>query len=256
VSFPQAVEAPFRRIINKPTSRSVMSFVLRKNLSQLALMYGTDKQGRHRYAQHYQHHFEPWRRKKLNILEIGIGGYINPNAGGRSLRMWKAYFPNSRIFGIDIYDKTPHDAKRIKTFQGSQTDTSFLKRVVEEIGRVDIIIDDGSHHNEHVITSFKFLFPLLTDKGIYVVEDTQTSYWSTVQDMEYGGSSDLTAPHTSMNYLKSLTDGLNHEEFTSDEYTPTYFDKHITAMHFYHNLVFVYKGFNNEGSNVIAPRHS
>ena len=253
MSFPIAVEAPFRSIVKKPQARSVISFFLRKNLPRLALLHGTDKQGVHRYAQHYQHHFEPFRRKKLNILEIGIGGYNNPKNGGRSLRMWKSYFPNSRIFGIDIFDKTPHDEKRIKTFQGSQTDTSFLKRVVDEIGRVDIIIDDGSHHNDHVITSFKFLFPLLADNGIYVVEDTQTSYWSNVQDIDYGGSSDLTAPHTSMNYLKSLVDGLNHEEFTLADYVPTYFDKHITAMHFYHNLVFIYKGRNNEGSNIIAP---
>lgn len=257
MSFPLAIEAPVRRIINKPQSRSVISFLLRRNLSKLALMYGTDKQGRHQYAQHYQHHFEPLRRKELNILEIGIGGYKNPKSGGRSLRMWKAYFPKSRIFGIDIYDKTPHDENRIKTFQGSQTDTSFLKRIVEEIGRVDIIIDDGSHCNDHVITSFKFLFPLLDDKGIYVVEDIQTSYWpDVVEDMEYGGSSDLTAPHTSMNYFKSLIDGLNYEEFTLDNYVPTYFDKHITAMHFYHNLIFVNKGLNDEGSNIVAKRPS
>ena len=256
MSFPLAVEASFRRIINTRQTRSAVGFLLSRNLSRLARVYGTDKQGVHQYTQHYQHHFEPVRRKKLNILEIGIGGYKNPKRGGESLRMWKAYFPNSRIFGIDIYDKTHHDENRIKTFQGSQTDTSFLKRVVEEIGRVDIIIDDGSHQNEHVIKSFKFLFPLLADKGIYVVEDTQTSYWSNVQEVDYGGSSDLNAPYTSMNYLKSLIDGLNHEEFTSDEYVPTYFDKHITAMHFYHNLVFIYKGLNDEGSNVIAKRHS
>ena len=251
-----AIEAPFRRFIKKRKTRSLVGFFVRRNLSRLAVVHGTDKQGAHQYTQHYQHHFEPLRRKKLNILEIGIGGYERPKSGGQSLRMWKSYFPKSRIFGIDIFDKTHHDERRIKTFQGSQTDTDFLKRVVDEIGRVDIIIDDGSHLNEHVITSFKFLFPLLADKGIYVVEDTQTSYWTNVQGMDYGGSSDLTAPHTSMNYFKSLVDGLNHEEFTSDDYVPTYFDKHITAMHFYHNLVFIYKGLNNEGSNIIAKRHS
>jgi hypothetical protein len=256
VSFPQVVEAPFRRILNQRQQRSVMRFLFRNNLSELALVYGTDKQVRHRYAQHYQRHFEPLRRRELNILEIGIGGYKNPKAGGQSLRMWKAYFPKARIFGIDIYDKTAHDEERIKTFQGSQTDTGFLKRVVEEIGRVDIIIDDGSHYNEHVIKSFKFLFPLLADKGIYVVEDTQTSYWSNVLGVQWGGSSDLTAPHTSMNCFKSLIDGLNHEEFTPADYVPTYFDKHITAMHFYHNLVFIHKGLNDEGSNIIPKRRS
>ncbi len=166
------------------------------------------------------------------------------------------YFPNSRIFGIDIHDKTYHDEERIKTFQGSQTDANFLKRIVEEIGRVDIIIDDGSHYNDHIITSFKTLFPLLAHKGIYVVEDTQTSYWPSDADQQWGGSSDLTAPYTSMNFFKSLVDGLNYEEFTLDEYIPTYFDKHIIAMHFYHNLIFIYKGLNNEGSNMLGKRRA
>jgi hypothetical protein len=90
-----------------------------------------------------------------------------------------------------------------------------------------------------VITTFKILFPLLSLKGIYVIEDVQTSYWSEFDGINWGGSSDLTASYTSMNFFKSLIDGLNYEEFTLDEYTPTYFDKHIVAMHFYHNLIFI-----------------
>src|SRR6185503_3954085 len=118
------------------------------------------------------------------------------------------------------------------TFRGSQTDADFLRKVVREIEAIDIIIDDGSHYNEHVITTFKLLFPLLNISGIYVVEDTQTSYWP---GDEWGGSSNLAAPHTSMSFFKSLIDGLNYEEFTLDDYAPTYLDKHIVGMHFYHN---------------------
>jgi hypothetical protein len=256
VIFQDKVKALLRSVVSKRQWRLMKSFLCpmkiffyRNNLSKLALVYGSDKQGSHCYTQHYQCHFEALRREELNILEIGIGGYKDPKAGGASLRMWKAYFPKSRVLGIDIYDKTYHDEERIKTFQGSQTDPDFLKRVVEEIGPVDIIIDDGSHYNDHVITSFKILFPLLAPKGIYVVEDTQTSYWSSLAGVEWGGSSDLTAPYTSMTFFKSLIDGMNYEEFTLDGYTPSYFDKHIIAMHFYHNLIFIYKGLNNEGSN-------
>jgi hypothetical protein len=231
---------------------TVYGFRYRKNLPALAVLFGTDKQGSHNYAQRYQHHFSPLRRKELNILEIGIGGYENPKVGGHSLRMWKAYFRKSHIYGIDIYDKTPHDEKRVKTFQGSQVDAEFLKKVIDEIGRVDIIVDDGSHFNDHVITTFKILFPLLSPEGIYVIEDTQTSYWAEVNGVEWGGSSDLTAPHTSMNFFKALIDGLNYEEFTMEGYSPTYFDRHIVSMHFYHNLIFIYKGLNAEGSNRLA----
>jgi len=164
--------------------------------------------------------------------------------------MWKAFFPKSQIFGIDIYDKSHQDENRIKTFKGSQADTEFLKRVVEEIGHIDIVIDDGSHYNEHVITSFNFLFPLLSINGIYAVEDTQTSYKTFVHGQQWDGSTDLAAPQTSMNFFRSLVHGLNYEEFTVAGYTPSYFDKHIVALHFYHNLVFISKGLNNEGSNM------
>jgi demethylmacrocin O-methyltransferase len=57
-----------------------------------------------------------------------------------------------------------------------------------------------------------------------------------------------------VNFLKSLIDGLNHEEFTLEGYKPSYFDRRIVAMHFYHNLAFIQKGRNDEGSNVLGKR--
>lgn len=216
------------------------------NLKALASIYNSDKWGVHWYAQHYEKHFRHLRYKKLNILEIGVGGYDNPKDGGCSLRMWRTYFPYSRIFGIDIYDKSPHDERRIKTFQGSQVDDEFLENVLEEIGSVDIIIDDGSHLNEHIIHSFKYLFPRLSDNGIYVVEDVQTSYWPS-----FGGSSeDLNSSTSAMGFFKQLIDGLNYVEYKLKDYQPTYYDQHITEMHFYHNMVFIQKGFNDEKSNI------
>jgi demethylmacrocin O-methyltransferase len=239
-----------KRCFSGKQKNLIKSFLYRNNLSRLAVAMGTDKYGEHFYTPHYHNHFNTIRKKKLTILEIGIGGYDNPREGGGSLRMWKAYFPKSKIYGIDIFDKSFHNEKRIKTFKGSQIDEVFLNKVIDEIGNPDIIIDDGSHYNEHIITTFKILFPLLKDKGIYVVEDTQTSYWPEYANEKWGGSEDLQAGFTSMNFLKSLTDGLNYEEFLVKNYAPSYYDKHIVSLHFYHNLVFVYKGKNNEGSNM------
>jgi len=156
--------------------------------------------------------------------------------------MWKNYFPNARIYGVDIFDKSPHDDDRIRTFVGDQSDETFLRKLVSEIGPPDIVIDDGSHISEHVIKSFEVLFPLMADDGIYVVEDLSTSYWP-----NFGGSSeDLTSAPTSMCMLKRLVDGLNHKEFMLPNYQQSYFDEHIVAMHFYHNLAFCYKGQNLE----------
>jgi len=221
----------------------VYRMLIGRNLRALATVYYTDKWNDHWYAQHYERHFAPLQKKPLTILEIGVGGEDDPEGGGGSLRMWRTYFPKGRIYGIDIFDKSLHNERRIKTFHGSQVDEEFFDKVVAEIGRPDIVIDDGSHRNEHVIKTFHKLFPLLSDTGIYVVEDTQTSYWP---GWLGGSSEDLNSQKTSMGFLKSLVDGLNYEEFARHGYTPSYFDKHIVAMHFYHNLVFVYKGMNEE----------
>jgi hypothetical protein len=216
------------------------------NLNVLATIYNSDKWNTHWYTQHYQTHFAPLRRRRLNLLEIGIGGYDDPRQGGASLRMWRTYFPKARIFGIDIEDKRLHDERRIKTFRGSQADPEFLERVLDEIGQVDIIIDDGSHRNEHVLRSFELLFPRLAPDGIYAIEDTQTSYWP-----NWGGSSeDLNRKDTSMGMAKSLVDCLNHMELRIPGYVPTYLDQHVVGLHFYHNLVFVQKGRNTERTNI------
>jgi hypothetical protein len=51
-----------------------------------------------------------------------------------------------------------------------------------------------------------------------------------------------------MSFFKSLADGLNHVEFKLPGYEPSYFDRHVIALRFYHNLVFVQKGLNDEPS--------
>lgn len=217
------------------------------NLTKLARLYKTDKTDGHWYTQHYMNHLRKFKNKRINLLEIGVGGYENPKVGGSSLRMWKKYFPFGKIYAIDIYDKSALQEKRIKIYQGSQVDEEFLKKITSEIGLFDIIIDDGSHLNEHIIESFKLLFPKLKDGGVYAIEDLQTSYWE-----DYGGDSkNLNNSKTAMNFLKSLTDCLNHQEIPDENYQESYFDKKIVSIHFYHNLVFIHKGDNNEPSNFV-----
>jgi hypothetical protein len=212
------------------------------------LIYNCDKWGDHWYAEHYMRHFRHLRKKKITLLEIGIGGYDDPCRGGNSLRMWKQFFSRAQIAGVDIHDKRQHESGRIRTFKGDQTDAAFLERVIGKIGRPDIVIDDGSHISNHVIRSFEILFPLLTDNGIYVVEDTQTSYWP-----DHGGSTDTGASDTTMSFFVQRVHGLNYREFLLTDYDPSYFDKHIVSIHFYHNLIFIHKGHNQEQSTRNLP---
>ncbi len=225
------------------TARALLGWWWRNDLNRLALLFHTDKWGAHWYTQHYQRYFQPLKGKGLNLLEIGVGGYENSNQGGESLRMWKAYFRNSRIVGIDLYDKTHLCEHRIDIRQCDQTDSESLHRLSSEYGGFDIVIDDGSHLNEHVIKTFRVLFPLLRPNGIYVIEDTQTAYWPTC-----GGG--RTNPQNSMEFFKDLADGLNYVEYPVEEYKPDYFDQHIVEIAFFHNLIFIRKGSNDEKPNV------
>ena len=224
-------------------AKSVLRWWYRNDLNRLALLFRTDKWGSHWYTQHYRRYFHPLRHKCLNILEIGVGGYENSDAGGESLRMWKAYFRKSQIVGIDISDKTHFSEHRIDIRQCDQTDSEALTHLSAEYGGFDIIVDDGSHLNQHVIKTFKVLFPLLRRNGVYVVEDTQTAYWPT-----WGGGIDN--PDSSMAFFMKLAHGLNHAEYPIEGYEPTYFDKNIVEIAFLHNLIFIRKGNNNEKTNI------
>ena len=215
---------------------------LRNDLNKLASAFNTDKWGSHWYTPHYQRYFQPVKNKRLNVLEVGIGGYDGLVEGGQSLRMWKAYFRKSQIVGIDIEDMTRWREERIDIRQCDQTDSDALTRLSNDYGGFDVIIDDGSHMSEDVIKTFTILFPLMRPNGIYAVEDTQTAYWPT-----YGGG--MGKPYTSMEFFKSLADGLNHAEYPIENYEPNYFDKNIAEIAFFHNLVLICKGQNDHKTN-------
>lgn len=244
----------YHKIFSENTRKNIRYWLNKgKSLDFLASFYDTDKFGHHFYTQHYQRHFAHLRNEKINLLEIGIGGWSkdlgwsDSHKGGNSLRMWKAFFPKGNIFGIDIHDKSPLEESRIKTFQGSQVDEGFLKSVIDSIGSPNIIIDDGSHFTFHQIETFKILFPLLTSPGIYVIEDLFSSYWESTDNYDWRGSSNLSAPFTTINYLKSLIDGLNYAERGIE---PKGFDTEIFGLHFYHNLCFIEKNANSEPSSL------
>jgi hypothetical protein len=217
-------------------------------LREIARSKGTDKEGAHAYADAYERHLGHLRSLPITLLEIGIGGYANPDKGGASLRMWKEYFPLGRIIGLDIEDKSQFAEDRITILQGDQSDRPMLDRIARDHGPFDVVIDDGSHQNAHVIASFEALFPHLKDDGIYVIEDLQTAYWG-----RYGGSSGADRSGTSMTMLQALADGLNYAELDIPYYEPSYTDLWVRSLTFHHNIAFIQKGPNTDRSNMLPP---
>jgi hypothetical protein len=226
-------------------SLAILGF-LRVPLAVLGALSGTDKALEHRYMEAYRRFFSPYRNKRITLLEIGVGGYDSAS-GGRSLRLWQAYFRRATIIGIDVHDKTSLSRGRVHVYQGSQIDREGLLEIVRRHGAIDLVIDDGSHLNQDQKETFRILFPLMSDRGVYVVEDTQTSYWPA-----YGGGSVGSEGYgkSAICMFKSLIDDLNHAEYLPTARAKAGLLKEmIRGMYFEHNLIFVLKGDNTGCSN-------
>lgn len=220
------------------------------DLGRLSMARGSDKWGGwHFYTPHYERHFARLRDKPVRLLEIGIGGYDDPDLGGASLRMWRDYFRRGLVVGMDIHPKPGVQGPRVRTVQGDQSDPDLIARIGAGAGPFDIVVDDGSHVSSHVITTFGALFPHVRPGGFYVIEDLQTSFWP-----EFGGSTtEFTNPATTVGFLKTLLDGLHHPEIDGAE--PDYAALNVAGLHFYRNLVFIEKGSNTtEGLPVMRTQ--
>lgn len=167
------------------------------NLERIALNYGTDKSSEiHNYCEKYANYLPFERYDEMTIMEIGV-------LDGQSLKTWRDYFYRSDIIGIDINPECKqYENDKIRVEIGSQDDGEFLQSVKDKYGPFDMILDDGSHINNHVIFSFEHLFDSIKSGGIYIVEDCATSYWE-----EWGGG--FRKENTSMEYFKKLTDDIN-----------------------------------------------
>lgn len=125
-------------------------------LQQLSEKYGTDK-STHGYCPFYEQHL-PKNPKKL--LEIGV-------LKGDSIRMWKEWFPETEIHGLDLFEANPvPDIPGAIFHKGNQCDFVMLDRLRNE--KFDIIISDGSHNCRDEWITF---YGLIDTCGLYVLED-------------------------------------------------------------------------------------
>ena len=178
----------------------------------------------------YEKHFAHLRDKEFKMLEIGV-------LNGGSLEMWRNYFPKAKIVGIDINpDCRNHEQtdKNIFVRIGDQSNEKFLQDLIDEFGEFDLILDDGSHHVDHVNRTFQYLYPKLKDGGIYFIEDTHAAYWSS-----HGGS--INAPESINNVAKDMVDSINADHARGQK-TPDYYTKNVKCMTVYDSIIVFDKG--------------
>ena len=142
-------------------------------LTEIANRLGTDKgtaNHGHCYTVLYHELLDELSKRHVKMLEIGVA---DPRFPGASLKMWKEYFPDIELIGYDINpDAKDFEKEGVSVFIGDQNNPTHLEECIKTYGGdFDIIIDDGSHYGEHIVTSFKTLYPHLKEGGIYIIED-------------------------------------------------------------------------------------
>jgi hypothetical protein len=181
------------------------------------------------YFDIYDRHFNRFRGKEVVIVEIGV-------FRGGSLQMWKNYFGDkAKIYGIDINpDCKEFEEENIEIFIGSQSDRQFLKEVKAKIPQIDILVDDGGHEMQQQIVSFEELFGHVKENGVYLCEDTHTSYWKYYE----GG---YKKKGTFIEYTKNLIDSLNAYHSRTKRLPVSDFTCSANSIHFYDSIVVVEK---------------
>jgi len=146
-------------------------------LCKLAEKYIVDKCPKYNHYYTEEYHKILKDKNYSSMLEIGIGypelmkKFTNENyKSGASLFMWRDYFNNCIIHGADIKEFNITE-ENIKIHQCDQSNVHSLETMMNKIGNVEFIIDDGSHILEHQILTFQTLNKYCKD--IYIIEDVK-----------------------------------------------------------------------------------
>ncbi len=133
-------------------------------------VHGTDKNTIHSYIDVYENLFSRLQNSARNVLEIGV-------KGGQSILLWKYYFKNAHIYGMDI-SKKPKMIEDLDNISFYQRDAYKEESVNLFNGiKFDLMIDDGPHTLDSMIFFAKYYSALLSENGIMVIEDVQKASW-------------------------------------------------------------------------------
>ncbi|MBU3558525.1 hypothetical protein [Polynucleobacter sp. Nonnen-W13] len=192
------------------------------------------------YFDIYHRHFSRFRGESITMIEIGI-------FNGGSLRMWKDYFgPKATIVGVDINPGCKkYEETGIEIVIGDQADPKFLQELSNRYPNFSVVIDDGGHRMEQQITTLEELYLPMQNDGVYLCEDTHTSYMPS-----FGGGHQK--KNTFIEYSKKLIDQLNAFHIEESEYlAQNYFTQATDSIHFYDSVVVIEKKSRTKPDQVI-----
>lgn len=223
-----------RDLLSRPRATSQLAADVERRNPLIEFLEGNVQGGlidrwRH-YFDIYHRHLASFRGKPLTMIEIGI-------FNGGSLPMWRHYFgPQATIVGVDINPGCRKYAEPgIEIVIGDQADRGFLRSLVDRFPDFDILVDDGGHWMHQQIATFEELYPRLRPDGVYLCEDTHTSYMP-----QFGGGH--RRPETFIELMKQLVDRLHafHSRDLS-QLAPDDFTRTTDSIHFYDSVVVIEK---------------
>ena len=192
------------------------------------------------YFSIYETHLSRFRNQAITLYEIGV-------FRGGSLPLWKKWLgPLATIVGLDINPECRQFEERDCHIRiGSQSDQEFLTGVLTEFGPPDVVIDDGSHMQTDMMSTFAFLYPSLTNNGVYLIEDTHACYLP-----QFGGG--LQNPASFIEQSKKLIDQL-HAWYYRDKDDISYFTKNTWSITYYDSIIVFEKKRKGAPCPVIRP---
>ena len=192
------------------------------------------------YFEIYDRHFKKYKDKDVVLLEVGV-------SRGGSLQMWADYFGRgSKFYGIDIDSRCKEfENENTKIFIGSQSDRKFLNYVKDNIPPVDILIDDGGHYMNQQIILFEELFGYIKKNGVYLCEDTHSSYW-----LVFGGG--YKRRGTFIEYSKNFIDMLNAFHSEQSKLKVNNFTKSVNSIHYYDSVLVIEKRKREKPKDVVS----
>lgn len=138
-----------------------------KTLNELGVEFRADKSSLwHKYLDFYEAYFKEKNFNPKKVLEVGV-------KDGNSIRMWKEYFNEAKIYGIDI--NSMPKISGVNLYQFDATSKNSFEAAFNGV-KFDLIIDDGSHMSKDVIKTFEIAKNYLNEGGIYIYEDCHASF--------------------------------------------------------------------------------
>ena len=198
----------------------------------------------HNYLVYYWMHLRDIRLDVRRVLEIGV-------QTDRSVRMWEEFFPNAIIYGMDLDPACKaFEGDRRQIFIGDQGDEDFLREVTESLDHpFDVIIDDGSHRVAHQRRTFEFLFPTMSEHGVYVMEDTG----GVVGDTKLRTVSSLGTLVRDIMYWPPGVEPKDWPHVATFPAEATWSARNVVGIAFYRWIVFVMRGRNPEDNPYLTP---